>query len=127
MLTHFVGKERGVDAAKDDEGASLSSESSQVISAERVGRVDADADHIAWSDGVRIERLERLVDDRWRAVAGGCCRRQHEQPPRCDDRGSERDVAGIDQMNTHAVPLSRRSPQGRRRIRTSRRSSGSIE
>ena len=45
------------------------------ISAERVGRVNADAHDVAWSDLVRVERLERLVND------DSVCRSGRVSPP----------------------------------------------
>ena len=46
----------------------------------RVGRVNADAHDVASSDLVRVERLERFVNEIRCAEAGGRRRRQHIQP-----------------------------------------------
>ncbi len=63
MLARFVRVERGVDPAEDDRRATFAREAADLIAAQRVRRVDADADDIARLDRVGHERLERLVHD----------------------------------------------------------------
>ena len=63
VLAHFVGIERGVNAAEDDGRPASRAPAGRPIAAQRVAGVDADADDIAGRDGRRIERFERLVDD----------------------------------------------------------------
>ena len=101
MLARFVGIERRVDAAEHDRRAALAREAAEVIPAQRVRRVDADADHVARRDALEVERLERFVDDHRRAVVGGRGRGKHVQPARRDDGGPERDVRGIDEVYAH--------------------------
>ena len=60
-----------MDAAVDDAGAARARELSDLVSAQRVAGVDADADDIARHDRGRIERIQRLVDDERVAVSAG--------------------------------------------------------
>ena len=62
---HAVGKEGGVDAAEYDVRACRTGRHADFIAAERVARVDADADDVAGCDGRGIEALERFVDQAW--------------------------------------------------------------
>ena len=52
-----------MDAAEDDPGAALARRASDLVAAQGVAGVDADADDVAGRDGRQVERLERLVDD----------------------------------------------------------------
>ena len=63
VLAGFVRIERGVDAAEDDERARCARQPANRVATQRVGGVDADADHVARPTVVEIERLEGLVDD----------------------------------------------------------------
>ena len=75
---------------------------SELVAAQRIAGVDADADDVARLHALQIERLERLVDDLRRAVAFRRRRREDVQPARRDDRRAERQVARIDEMDAHA-------------------------
>jgi hypothetical protein len=63
--------------------------------------VNADANDIAFLNGAGINLFQRLIDKyriterRW--SSGG----NDKQPPRRYDGGSERNVAGINEMNSH--------------------------
>ena len=101
MLPDFVGEERRVDAAEHDEGAPAPRETPDLVATQHIGGVNADADDITRPDAVQIERLERFVDDNRRAEAGRRRGGKHEEPARRDHRGSEREIAGIDEMYSH--------------------------
>ncbi len=62
-LEGFFGKERGVDAAVDDPGSALAGHAADLVAAQGVAGVDADADDVAGLDGVGDDLLERLVDE----------------------------------------------------------------
>jgi hypothetical protein len=66
----FIGIERGVNAAIDDEGTPVAGDLADLVSAERIACVDADADDIAGRDARRVELLQRLVGDARIAVFG---------------------------------------------------------
>ena len=51
--------------------------------------MDPDADHVTRRNRVRLELLERLVDDQRNAEALGGCSGQHVEPSRSDDRRTE--------------------------------------
>ena len=90
--TEFVGllrEERGVDATVDHGRAGLPRQTTNLIAAERVARVDADADDIASDDGRRVQWLERFVGDDRVAVVPRRRLRQYVQPPRRDDADAE--------------------------------------
>ena len=71
----FVRVQRGVNAAIDDERAPVASDPADLVSAQGVARVDADADDVARRDGGRVELLEGLVgDERIAVFRGGGCR-----------------------------------------------------
>ena len=63
------------------------------------------ADDVAGLHGVQVERFQRLVDDMWSTMHGRCRTGQHEEPPRRDDANAERQLAGINEMDHHAVAL----------------------
>ena len=70
MLPGFVRVERGVNPAEHHVSAAGSNETAQLIAADRIGGVDADADHVTCRDAVEIERLEGFVGDGRAAVFG---------------------------------------------------------
>ena len=60
-----------MDAAEHDDRAPGSGERADLVAAQRVAGVNADADDVAGLHGAEIEWLERLVGDAWCAVLGG--------------------------------------------------------
>ena len=72
-----------------------------LVSAQGIARVDADADHVAGGDGGRVELLERFVGDERVAVFSRCRCRQHIEPAGGYDGHAERHVARIDQVYAH--------------------------
>jgi hypothetical protein len=60
-----------MDTSKNDGRAALARLAAYFISAQRIERVDADADDVAGCDGVEVDRIERLVDDARIAVLRG--------------------------------------------------------
>src|SRR4030095_3867142 len=59
----FVRIERGVNAAKDDECTAVAGNLADLVSAEGVACMYANADDVAGRDIRRIELLQRLVGD----------------------------------------------------------------
>ena len=100
VLARFVRKQRGVNAAVHDPGAALPGDPSDLVAAQGVARVDADADDVAGDDRFGVQRLEGFVDDEGIAPGGPGRGGQHIQPARRDDRHAKRHVARIDQMYT---------------------------
>ena len=70
-----------------------------LVAAQRIAGMDADADDVAGVEGAEIERLERFVgDDRVAELARGRGGDDVE-PARRDDADAEGDVARIDEMH----------------------------
>jgi hypothetical protein len=65
----FVGIERGVNSAEDDISAAFAGFFADLVSAKRVGGVDADADDVAGLDLLDVYSLEGFVDENGVAVA----------------------------------------------------------
>jgi hypothetical protein len=74
-----------------------------LVAAQCVAGVDADADNVARLHGVYVERFQCFVTDLWPTIHRRRRTRQHEEPTRRDDANAERQVARINQMNNHAV------------------------
>src|SRR5205823_687967 len=72
----FVRKQRGMNAAEDDPGAALAHLASDLVTAERVAGMNADADDVARANRVEIDRIERFVDDDRIAPAAAGRRRE---------------------------------------------------
>jgi len=85
--------------AEYDGGSSRACGAADLVAAQGVAGVDADADNVARADGARVERLKGFVGDsrvaERRRRGGG----NDEQPARRDDADAERDVAWVDQMD----------------------------
>ncbi len=62
-IARFLRKQRGMDAAVDDGGAARADQRPDLVAAERVTGVNADADDVAGPDRIDVERLERFVGD----------------------------------------------------------------
>ena len=62
-LMGLFREERGVNAAEYDQRACVAGQLPELIAAQRVARMDADAHHIARADGRRIQLIERFVGD----------------------------------------------------------------
>jgi hypothetical protein len=102
-LERFVRKQRGVNAAIDDPGAAGARHAADRVSAQGIAGVDADADDVAGLNGLGHNLLERLIDEDGISDGTRCGGCKHEEPTRRDDRGAKGIVAGIDEMNAHAV------------------------
>ena len=92
-----------MNAAEDDGRAALARLAADLVAAQRVERMDADADDVAAGDAVEVDRVERFIDDARIAVFARRRRREHVEPPGRNDRGSERNIAGIDEVNSHEL------------------------
>src|SRR5512146_1035708 len=68
--------------------------------------MDTDTDRIAATDALRIEWLECFVHNRGIAECPGSRAGKNVQPPRRDHSRTERDVARIHKVNSHADTLS---------------------
>src|SRR4030095_9381963 len=101
VLEHLVRVQRRVDAAVNHVRAARLRRAPDFVAAQRVQRVNADADDVARLDLVEIDLLERLVNDVRIAVLGGRRRREYIQPTGCNDSDAKRNVAWIDQVNSH--------------------------
>jgi hypothetical protein len=95
----FVGIERGVDTAEHNVGASLARDLANFIATQRVSGVNTDSDNVAWLKLQGVALFQRLINQNWVAKAAGSSPRQHIEPTWRDDRGPERCVAGINQVN----------------------------
>ena len=104
-VERFVRKERGVNAAEDDPRAALARDPADLVAAQRVARMDADADDVARRDGRRVELLERFVDDERVAEIGRRRRREHVEPAGRNDGHAKRDMAWIDEVDSHVHQL----------------------
>ncbi len=105
QLVRFLGVECGVDAAEDDVGPVRARQLADFIPAQGVGRMDPDPHDVAPLELGWLERLERFVGEDRIAPLTRRRRREHIQPPRGDDRHAERDMAGVDEMDTHCARL----------------------
>ncbi len=90
-----------MNAAVDDPCAAFAGHAADLVSAQRIAGVDADADDVAGLDGGGVDRFERLVNED--GVAGNLWRGggKDEKPARGDDSGAKGVVAGIYEMNAH--------------------------
>ncbi len=97
----LVGIESGMNAPEDDRRAALAGDTSELISPQGVGGVNANPHDITRRDTVRVKRFERLIDDHRRPIVRWRRCGQHVQPTRCDDGGPERYVRRIDDVYAH--------------------------
>ena len=103
-FTRLIWIQRRVYAAKHDRGPSRSSGGADFITAERIAGVNPNPDDVARMHALEIKGLERLVDDAWAPVCGGCGRAQHEQPARRDHADTEGQMTGVHQVDGHRSP-----------------------
>src|SRR5439155_21311048 len=104
----FVRKQRGMNAAEDDPGTALAHLASDLVTAERVAGMNADADDVARANRVEIDRIERFVDDDRIAPAAAGRRREDVEPARRNHGDAERFHTRIDEMNAWQVWTSSR-------------------
>src|SRR5437588_5427546 len=104
----FVRKQRGMNAAEDDPGAALAHLASDLVTAERVAGMNADADDVARANRVEIDRIQRFVDDDRIAPAAAGRRREDVEPARRNHGDAERFHTRIDKMNARQVWTSSR-------------------
>ncbi len=102
-LMGLIREQCSVDAAEHDMCTTCVRARPDVVAAQCVPRVDANADDVAGLHGVHVERFQCLVDDMWPTVHWRCRTRQHEEPTGRDDANAERQVTWINEMDNHAV------------------------
>ena len=102
-LVRLFGIERRVDAAEDDGRSALARLAADLVAAQRVERMDADAHDVAARNAVEVDRIERFVDDARVAIFARRRRGEHVEPPGRDNSRAERDIAGIDEVNSHQL------------------------
>ncbi len=90
-----------MDAAVDDPGAARAGDAADLVSAQGIAGMDADADDVAGLDGLGVDLFERFIDEDGIACGGGRGGGEHEEPARRDDSGTKGIVAGIDEMHLH--------------------------
>ena len=92
-----------MNAAEDDPGAALAHLASDLVTAERVAGMNADADDVARANRVEIDRIQRFVDDDRIAPAAAGRRREDVEPARRNHGDAERFHTRIDKMNARQV------------------------
>ncbi len=102
-LEGLFGEEGGVDAAVDDPCAALAGHAPDLVAAQGVAGVDADADDVAGMNGLGYDLFEGLIDEDGVAGDGGCSCCKDKQPARRDDGRAKRIITGIDQVNAHRI------------------------
>src|ERR1700733_5477266 len=100
----FFGEERGVNAAVDDPCSAGAGHAADLVAAQCVAGVDADADDVAGLDGFGDDLFEGLIDEDGVAGDFRCGRGEHEKPSRGDDRGAKGIVRGVYETYTHWGP-----------------------
>src|SRR5690242_10305507 len=88
-----------MDAAEYHIGATLACEASHGVTAQSIPRMDSDADDVAGRDALGDQTFKSFVTNYRIAKFDWCRGRQHVQPTRRDDGGSECGIAGVDQMD----------------------------
>src|SRR5262245_9203052 len=101
-LAHFFGRERRMNPVGDDVGTSRAAAVAEAIAAQRIGRVDANADNVTVLKAGGVERFERFSDDERRAIALGRRGREDVEPPWRNHRRAKGQVARIDQMDAQS-------------------------
>ena len=101
MLPRLVREQGGMDAAEHDPSTALACRLTQLVTTVGVFSVDANADDVAGRELGRVERFESLVGQDGVAPGVRHGARQDEHPARRDDGHAERQIAGIDDVDTH--------------------------
>jgi hypothetical protein len=101
VLAGLLGIQRRMNAAKNDERATLTCRTADFVAAMGVGGVDADADDVAALDERCVEWLQRFVDEVRITILAGCRGSEHVQPSRRDHSDTKLDVARIDEVYAH--------------------------
>src|SRR5947209_3390921 len=99
----LFGVEGRMNASEHHIGAPSACHSSDFVAAESIGGVDANANNVALLNLSRAYRCQSLIHQARIAKAHGCSRRENIQPARGNDCSAERNFAGINEMNAHAV------------------------
>src|ERR1035438_2491946 len=76
----LFGIQSRVNATIDHPRAALARHSANLISAESIARMYADADDISWHDAFRHNLLQRLIDENGISRCLRCRRRKNKQP-----------------------------------------------
>ena len=102
-------------------GLGMALGAANLITAQDIQRMNADADDVAWLDPRGIKWIKSFIGENRVAPLGRRRRRENVQPPRGNDRGAELDVTGVDQVDLHPQSfdltgsfVKRRSPRDRR-------------
>src|SRR3954454_5897404 len=84
-----------MDASVDDPCAFFAGDFSDLVSAQRIGSVNADADDVSAVDGGGVQLFEGLVHDNGISEFGRSCASQYEEPAWGDDSGSKGKITRI--------------------------------
>src|SRR5215472_568292 len=101
----FFGKKSGVNSAENHISATLSRQLSNFVSAQRVRRMNANADGISRLNARRINLKQGFIykngiaESSWRSTG------KHVLPPRSDDCSPKRHSAWVNQVHVHHVAL----------------------
>src|SRR6185437_6041740 len=94
--------ERGMNPAENYVSAAFSRHFADFVTAQSVGRMDANSYYIPRLDSGRVDLKQCLVDKDRVAKTLRCRTGKHVLPARSDNRGSERDGARINEMHVHS-------------------------
>ena len=106
-VLRFLWIQSGVYPAEHDRCAPGFDVLTDFVAAKRIARVDPDADDVTGPHAAHLERLQGFIGDLRPSMGCRRCRGEDEQPTRCDDADSEREMARIHQMHSHIVPSPR--------------------
>jgi hypothetical protein len=96
QLVRFFRVQSGVNAAEDDVRTPVTSHAAHFIAAKCVAGVNPDPDQVAGLNALRVDHLERFVDDD--RISKGARRRcgKYVKPAWRDHADAVREMAGID-------------------------------
>src|SRR5256885_12942075 len=103
QLMGFVRVERCVDSSEHHIGTTIACYFPDLVAAQGICGVDANADNIAGLNLSRVDRRQRLIHDAGIAKARRCRCRKNIQPSRGNDCSAERDFTWINEVNAHAL------------------------